>query len=190
MKKLLYGFNLLAIIGLLVFFNACNDSEDEVDPCENGPVASISNVNNSVEGQDNGSFSVDVTGGTAPYTYSIDGTTFQSGATFSGLEPGNYTVTVKDANECEATATVEIEEIPVVSFASEVNPIIQASCQISSCHGDNSSIPSFANYSEISAKAERIKARTGDGTMPPSGALPSADVQLIADWVDQGAPDN
>ena len=93
MRKLHYGFNLLAIIGLLVFFNSCSDSEDEVDPCENGPVASITNLNNSVEGQDNGSFTVDVTGGTAPFTYSIDGMTFQSGSTITGLAPGNYTAT-------------------------------------------------------------------------------------------------
>ncbi|MFC4221744.1 T9SS type B sorting domain-containing protein [Flagellimonas marina] len=44
-----------------------------------------------------------VTGGTAPYSYSIDGVNFVSGAgaeTFTGLTSGTYTITVRDANGC------------------------------------------------------------------------------------------
>ncbi|WP_176712456.1 T9SS type B sorting domain-containing protein [Allomuricauda sp. CP2A] len=44
-----------------------------------------------------------VTGGTAPYEYSIDGVNFVSGPgaeTFSGLTSGTYTITVRDANLC------------------------------------------------------------------------------------------
>ncbi|MFP2995079.1 T9SS type B sorting domain-containing protein [Spongiivirga sp. MCCC 1A20706] len=43
------------------------------------------------------------TGGTAPYQYSIDGTTFQTSPTFGGLTDGNYTITVRDAVNCEFT---------------------------------------------------------------------------------------
>lgn len=42
------------------------------------------------------------TGGTAPYTYSIDGTTFVAGDTFTGLTNGNYEFYVQDANGCIA----------------------------------------------------------------------------------------
>ncbi len=41
-----------------------------------------------------------VTGGTAPYTYSIDGVTFQASDTFTGLHDGAYSVTVQDASGC------------------------------------------------------------------------------------------
>ncbi len=44
-----------------------------------------------------------VTGGTAPYEYSIDGVNFVSGPgaeTFAGLTDGTYAITVRDANNC------------------------------------------------------------------------------------------
>ena len=44
-----------------------------------------------------------VTGGTTPYEYSIDGVNFVSGVgaeQFSGLTDGSYTITVRDANNC------------------------------------------------------------------------------------------
>ena len=41
-----------------------------------------------------------VTGGSSPYEYSIDGVNFQSGLTFPGLTNGSYTITVTDSNDC------------------------------------------------------------------------------------------
>jgi gliding motility-associated-like protein len=44
----------------------------------------------------NGSITVTAIDGTAPYSYSLDGVTFQAGNQFTSLNPGVYTVTVKD----------------------------------------------------------------------------------------------
>ncbi|MBE0660903.1 MAG: T9SS type A sorting domain-containing protein, partial [Bacteroidales bacterium] len=70
------------------------------------------------EGSD-GTATVNATGGTTPYTYEWDTDPIQYAATASGLEAGMYTVTVIDANGCEAEAIVFIYEGTVL----EINPI-------------------------------------------------------------------
>jgi len=54
-----------------------------------------------------GTGSITVVGynGVPPFQYSIDGVNFQTSELFAGLEAGNYTVTVRDANGVEATTT-------------------------------------------------------------------------------------
>jgi hypothetical protein len=56
----------------------------------------------------NGAISVTASGGTTPYTYSIDNGANQSGNTFSGLGSGNHTVTVTDSKGCTKTASVNL----------------------------------------------------------------------------------
>ena len=46
--------------------------------------------------------------GVPPYSYSLDGVTFQPSNTFVNVAPGAYTVTVKDAAGSAATTTVDI----------------------------------------------------------------------------------
>ena len=46
-------------------------------------------------------------------TYSINGTDFQSGTVFAGLNPGTYTITVQNADGCiSATAPITINTVP------------------------------------------------------------------------------
>lgn len=56
----------------------------------------------------NGSAQIGAAGGTPPYTYSLNGTTFQASANFSNLCTANYTVTIKDANQCTGTGVFVI----------------------------------------------------------------------------------
>src|SRR5207247_2220197 len=57
-----------------------------------------------------GSVTVAGSGGTSPYTYSIDGVHFGGSGTFNNLAAGSYTVTVKDANGCTTAQPVTISQ--------------------------------------------------------------------------------
>ncbi len=55
-----------------------------------------------------GSITVNATGAIAPYTYSIDGGTFQSSNVFTGLSQGAHTLTVRDSYCGTMTKTVNV----------------------------------------------------------------------------------
>lgn len=59
-------------------------------------------------GGTNGSFTLTGTGGTSPYQYSKDGTTYQASSSFAALSAGTFSLTLKDANGCSATTSGEI----------------------------------------------------------------------------------
>ncbi len=61
-------------------------------------------------GQSNGSASVTVAGGTAPYTYAWGGIAPNPGnvASVTGIAAGSYDVTVSDLNGCQAVASIPI----------------------------------------------------------------------------------
>src|SRR5690606_28601388 len=73
----------------------------------------------------NGSASVTVSGGTAPYTYSWS-PSGGTAATASGLTAGTYTVTITDGNLCTITKSVTITQ-PTALTASAVQNF-PASC--------------------------------------------------------------
>ena len=77
-----------------------------------------SNVN-CFEGTD-GSVTINLTGGVAPFEYTIDGTTYSnvpdSSLPITGLSGGTYPITITDANGCTATSSVTIDE-PVALVA-------------------------------------------------------------------------
>lgn len=60
-------------------------------------------------GQSNGKVIVAATGGTAPYQYSLNGTTYQPSSAFS-VAAGTHTIYVKDANGCVRSQAVSISE--------------------------------------------------------------------------------
>ncbi len=70
-----------------------------------------------------GMISTTANGGTAPYTYSINGGTFVSNGSFTNLMAGNHIVTVKDANDCTSTCAVTLTapSAPMCTIASTVD---------------------------------------------------------------------
>ncbi len=86
-----------------------------------------SQTNISCKGGDDGSATVNVSGGMKPYSYSWSPSGGTS-ATASNLSAGNYTCTITDDNGCSATRSVTITEPTVLSASvgSQTNV---------SCHG-------------------------------------------------------
>jgi len=70
------------------------------------PTASITNIKCPQDA--NGSATITVTNGTAPYTYSWNTTPPQTGATASNLPLGQYVCTITDASGCVKKDTVDI----------------------------------------------------------------------------------
>src|SRR5690606_17313886 len=66
------------------------------------------------------------------YEYSINGTDYQSGVTFSGLAPGNYTVTVRNTSDstCVSSGTnVTINAVPDAP-ANATASVVQPTCAV------------------------------------------------------------
>jgi gliding motility-associated-like protein len=73
-----------------------------------------------------GSVTVDASGGTSPYSYSIDGGSLTSNNTFTGLTAGNHTVTVQDDKGCTNTLQVTLTQpAAITTSVTSNNP---ASC--------------------------------------------------------------
>lgn len=77
----------------------------------------------SCNGGNDGSASVAVTGGSAPYTYLWATAPSQTASTATGLILNTYSVTVTDAIGCKFIATTMLTQPPPISIASEITTI-------------------------------------------------------------------
>jgi len=97
-----------------------NATECEIPP---GPtcdivVSSINVTPETATGANDGTATVNASTSATGLQYSLNNVTFQSSNLFTGLTPGNYTVTVKDANNCVASQlfTILAYNNPVTNF--------------------------------------------------------------------------
>lgn len=118
-----------------------------------------------------------VTAGTAPFTYSVNGSSFSSQTTYSGFPPGTYSVTVKDANGCTFTRTATVGSSSGPASASVT--ITPSTCgnangiiTVNSVTGgtppyqyavDNSALQSSATFNTILAGAHQLKVKDANG---------------------------
>ena len=58
----------------------------------------------------NGTLTLEATGGTAPYQYSLEGIAYSSNNVFTSLPAGNYTAYVQDAAGCVFSRSISIED--------------------------------------------------------------------------------
>ena len=106
--------SLSGIYTLTVTNNDLNcSSSDQVVVKDNQvvPVPDITLVPISCFGNNDGAIIINsVTGGQAPYLYSLNGAAFSQTSSFNQLIPGIYEVSVLDANGCENMLTIDIQQ--------------------------------------------------------------------------------
>lgn len=90
------------------------------------PVISDMGEQSTTCGEDNGSLTVEVAGGSTPLTYSLNGGDPQASNSFTGLVPGSYTVLVTDQSGCtdESSATILSSTAIIIDDIA----IVDASC--------------------------------------------------------------
>ncbi|RYE22536.1 MAG: T9SS type B sorting domain-containing protein, partial [Sphingobacteriales bacterium] len=81
-----------------------------------------------------GSITVTGNGGTAPYEYKIGTSNYKSDGTFTGLDAGDHTITVKDAGGCTKDTTVTIKRssggTPGTISPASADPICTGNSQV------------------------------------------------------------
>ncbi len=169
--------------------NECTASVQVTIESEAGMIITAENTAEAGCGTSMGEITVDVSGGASPYQYKTEQSSFQNDNTLANLAAGEYTVVAQEANGCEITTTVTV--LSGTSLEDDVMPILTTNCAISGCHDGNSGLPDWSDKTSVISNAGNIKNRTGDGSMPPGGrSITDEEIQTIACWVDDGAPDN
>lgn len=87
-------------------------------------VAGYSETDATCTGANNGSITITPTGGTTPYSYSWtkNGTAYSTSQNLSNLAPGNYLLTLTDANGCSTSPiiTTQIKPLALTGFNQDV----------------------------------------------------------------------
>ncbi len=161
------------------------------NPCA-GVTISVSNnvIGNRPCESANGSITVTGSGGTAPYTYSLNGGTFQSSNIFANLPAANYTIAVKDVNGCTGNNNATVINLTAGPLFLAVKNVLSANCT-TGCHSNTVSNGGMNWEVECNIVTFKIniKNRAVDGNpsaMPPSGLLPASERAKITNWINAG----
>ncbi|WP_420578591.1 SprB repeat-containing protein [Ekhidna sp.] len=101
------------LLSFLIYMGCSNNSEEDTEiDCESSDLElQATNIVNP-DCDTEGSFTLEATGGTSPYSYSLDDGDFQSSGEFSNLVAKTYTVAVTDADGCTFQGTFALEAGP------------------------------------------------------------------------------
>lgn len=137
-KVFVSGFSLPSIAGHIMEYG--DPANVNVNAAETVGNATCTNLSG-------GSITVNATGGIAPYTYSVDGGTFQSSNVFNGLTQGTHTITINDSYCGTQTKTVNVGFTD--NLVVTTNPVDTLVCQGSVFNLTASTNGTGATYSWI-----------------------------------------
>lgn len=103
--------------------------------------------------------------GTPPLQFSKDGITFQASGTFSGLSTGPYTIVVKDANGCTASASATMTNVAGLSVtASNVSSACSSNTGFINASGIGGAAPLQYSINGVTFQASPLFTNLGGGT--------------------------
>jgi len=102
------------------------------------------------------------------------------------------TISCSKDNGGGGSTTLDCSTVTNKAFAADVNPIIQASCNVAGCHaaGSVSGPGPLTNYTQVFNARSSIRTAISTGRMPQGGSLSTAQKNSILCWIDGGAPNN
>ncbi len=120
----------------LVFVLSCSSQKesDLLISCDNTDLAIEVIENNAVTCSQQGSITVVASGGVSSYLFSIDNENFQTNPVFSDLLNGEYTITVKDKNDCVAAVSTTID------LSNDAISLMSSNITSASCGSANGSV--------------------------------------------------
>lgn len=184
-----------SVIAVVVLIASCSKTDPTpvpppppVDPCLGVTITPVAGLTHTITGQSLGTITVTSPIGSG-FTYSISGVPYQPSVNFFGLAAGNYTISVKNSNNCVGTKTVTINGYGSKFYA--VRTIINGYCGPCHLNGAISGGKNFDADADVVNSWDRIKIRAVDGIpsfMPeaPNAPLTAIDKQKIVDWVNAG----
>lgn len=92
--------------------SGCSTTASAIISSIPGPTVINGAITNSHCGQADGSIAITVNGGSLPYSYAWNTSPLQTTQNAQNIPAGNYIVTVTDVNNCSATSTAVITDIP------------------------------------------------------------------------------
>ncbi len=119
--------------------NGCTDISGTVIDSPPAINTNVTTEQTSCHNSFDGSISIEVTGGTAPFRYSIDGEEYNGSPLQIGLPGGTYPVFIRDANGCifESEATVDSPEPLWVDAGANVSIQVGDSMQLQANHSNS-----------------------------------------------------
>lgn len=112
MKRINYFLSLAFLFGL----SACTYNQLTSIDCSLGPVLTTREVVDANCNQNDGRISVQATGGVGELAFQINNEAFQGDPVFDNLAAGIYTITVRDANNCTSTQSVQVNNLDGINI--------------------------------------------------------------------------
>jgi hypothetical protein len=110
----------------------------------------------------------------------------------AALQLSACTYDVVEVNPCD--------NLPVnraISYETDIAPIATTTCALPSCHVTGFSRGDFTSYADLKKKADSgiLAHKVTSGEMPPPytkgpKSLTACQIETIAKWISQGAPNN